>query len=145
LATAPFVHFAGWAPDSRWIAYWLSSKVDLDAQIPSTMPGGTLHFANVVTGESCITAQFVTSSAGEAEVHWSAEGEVIARVDADAFVGVPCQAEPFSAWAGDESADNKPIDPALSPDGRFRAHTTLQSSAEGVETFETALTSTNDT
>src|SRR5688572_26804615 len=76
LVTAPYIEFGGWSPDSQWIAYWVSSQEDVE-QPSNYMPGGTLNFMNVTTGETCAVSQFVTPDNRTAEVSWSEEIEAI--------------------------------------------------------------------
>lgn len=139
LATAPFVSFASWSPEGRWIAYWISSQEDLDNQEPYTMPGGTLHFANVATGESCAVPQIVRPTNRTGEVRWSAEVEAIVVVGERTFAGRPCQTEPYTELAAYVPDEDRSRDPALSPDGRYRAATDRLATEDGILTFETTL------
>jgi Tol biopolymer transport system component len=138
--TAAYIHFEDWSPDSRWLAYWLSSQEDLDNQLPGAMPGGTLHFADVATGETCAAPQFHSETDQAAFVDWVEDGRVVVVMGEQAFQGAPCQSEPFAALTDYRPEEDTQSDPTLSSDGRYRAATTLQSSANGVLTFETILT-----
>ena len=143
LVTAPYVRFDNWSPDSRWLAYWLSSQADVDSQFPYAMPGGTLHFANVQTGETCAAPQFHPATDRQALVEWSEDGAAVVLMIDEVFKGLPCQAGPFALLPDYTPAEQGRPDPALSPGGRYQAATALLSSSEnGVLTFETILTDT---
>jgi hypothetical protein len=141
-AAAAYIRFEGWSPDSRWLAYWLSSQEDVDHQLPGAMPGGTLHFADVATGQTCAAPQFHSETDQAACVDWVVDGRVVVVMGGQAFQGAPCQSKPFAALADYAPAGEAPPGPALSPDGRQRAATALVSSANGVLTFQTILTDT---
>jgi len=140
LATATAICFAGWSPDSRWMAYWASQE-DVDSA-PAHWPVGTLHFANVETGETCAVPELVRQGCGT--IGWSDDGAAIVHTVAGWFSGRPCQPEPYVALT-DYAPDEVQPDPALSPDGRYRATTVLQSSKDGIETFETSITAADET
>src|SRR5688572_11993438 len=74
LVTAPYLEFGSWSPDSQWIAYWVSSQEDME-QGANFMPGGTLNFKNVTTGDTCAVSQFVTADNRSANVYWSDDME----------------------------------------------------------------------
>lgn len=141
LATAPAIRFAGWSPDSRWVAYWVSSQEDVDSAL-AYWPVGALHFANVETGETCAVPELVSQDGGT--IGWSDEGAAIVSTAAGWFSGWPCQAEPYAALTDYAPNEGQTPDPALSPDGRYRATTVLQSSEDGIETFETTITTASD-
>ncbi len=145
LATGAFIHFDSWSPDGRWIAYWLSSPEDVTEQVPYAMPGGTLHFADVVTGEGCAAPQFQTEAANSAFVGWLEDGTAVVIVGEESFKGVPCQSEPFALFPDYRPEENADPDLALSPDGRYRASTALVSSRDAILTFETTLTADGET
>lgn len=143
LVTALFIQFASWSPDSQWMAYWVSSQDDVE-QPTNAMPGGTLNFMNLITGESCAVSQFRTPDNQAAEVYWSEEIEAIVVIGTNAFVGKPCQEQPYSKL--DNYLKEQPLnDPALSPDRQHHANTILQSNENGILTFETTITATNST
>lgn len=141
--TAPAIRFAGWSPDSRWVAYWVSSQQDVD-DAWAHFPAGTLHLANVETGESCAVPEFIMRDE-PITVHWSDDGAAIILTAEGTFTGRPCQEEPFAALAGHTPQGSPTPDPALSPDGRYRAATALQSSENGILTFETTLAASDET
>ncbi len=142
LATAPAIRFAGWSPDSRWVAYWAALQEDVENFAAYGFPTGTLHFVNVETGKSCVMPEF-TDGDGD-RIRWSDDGAAILFTDEGWFTGGPCQAEPYAPLADYTPEVGEHPDPALSPDGRYRAATTLLSSEGGVLTFETTLTPRDD-
>ena len=108
------------------------------------MPGGTLNFMNVTTGEICAVSQFVTPDNRTAEVIWSEESQVIVVIAKEAFAGRPCQAEPYRRL--DNYVPEQPLtDPALSPDRQYHADTALVSGENGILTFATTLTAVGST
>lgn len=138
VAAAAYISLAGWSPDSQWLAYWLSSAPEVEAQAAYGMPGGALYFTNIYTGELCPTT-LVTQREGEARVSWSETGQAQVTWPTGSVVGRPCQSAPFtpaSAGAPPPAA----ADPAVSPDGRYRATTTRTADQAGILTFETRLT-----
>jgi hypothetical protein len=137
LVTAPYLEFGSWSPDSQWIAYWVSSEADV-AQSTNFMPGGTLNFMNVATGEMCAVSQFVTPDNQSAQIYWSERMEVIIRMGEEAFTGKPCQNETYRQL--DDFITEPVPDPALSPSGEYHADTVLESSENGIVTFETSFT-----
>lgn len=138
-ATAGHINFAGWSPDGRWLAYWLSSHEDLNNQEPYAMPAGTLHFANVETGESCALPHFHTGADRSASVRWLNEDEVLVIMDAETWRGIPCQSDSFAPEANIPGEDEA-LDPALSPDGRFRAHSQETLEDNGTLSVVTTIT-----
>jgi hypothetical protein len=142
LVTAPYIQFASWSPDSQWFAYWISSQDDVE-QPTKAMPGGTLSFLNVITGESCAVSQFITPDNQAAQVVWSDQTEAIVVLDEDTFIGKPCQPEPYRPLEGYVREEKQLTDPALSPDGQHYANTILQSNENGILTFETTITATH--
>ncbi len=144
-AIAPYIRFESWSPDGQWMAYWSSSQQDVDNQVPYTMPGGTLHLANPESGQVCAVAQFHTETDGSASVQWGEDGSAIVVVGQEAFRGMPCQVEPFRALADYTPQQNESPDPAISPDGRYRATTALVSSQNGILTLDTSLTPSRET
>jgi hypothetical protein len=70
LVTAPYIEFGSWSPDSQWIAYWVSSQEDME-QPTNFMPGGTLNFRNVASGETCSVSQLARPDSQAANVYWS--------------------------------------------------------------------------
>jgi hypothetical protein len=139
LMEAPYIRFAGWSPDSLWIAYWLSSPEDVEAQLPYTMPGGTLHLTNVATGEGCALSHFHTEAAGLVKTAWNEDGTLAVFTEEGAFHGFPCREETFTLLETVTPPVNNGEDRALSPDGRFQATTTKQGVEGGILTFETVL------
>ena len=138
LVTAPYIEFGSWSPDAQWIAYWISSQEDVE-QPTNFMPGGTLNFRNVTTAETCAVPQFVRPDNRSAEVYWSDEMEAIVSINQEAFSGKPCQAEPFRKL--DNYVKEQPLtDPTLSPDGKYRAATSLESNENGILTLTTTIT-----
>ncbi len=146
LATAPAIRFAGWSPDSRWVAYWMSLQEDVDNYLSSGVsgfPAGTLHFTDVDTGESCAAPASVTRDP-ESRVQWSAEGAVMLFTPDGVLTGSPCQTDPYTTSSDYTPSDEQELDSALSPEGRYRAATVLQSSDGGILTFETTITTHDD-
>jgi hypothetical protein len=139
LVEAPYIRFAGWSPDGLWIAYWLSSPEDVEAQLPYTMPGGTLHLTNVATGEGCALSHFHTEAAGLVKTAWNEDGTLAVFTDEGAYQGFPCREEPFTLVETVTPPVTKGEDRAFSPDGRFQATTTKQAVEGGILTFETVL------
>jgi hypothetical protein len=137
LVTAPYLEFGSWSPDSQWIAYWVSSQEEAE-QPTNFMPGGTLHFRNVRTGETCAVSQFVRPDNRSALVYWSDEIEAIIAMGEVTFTGKPCQVEPYRQL--EDFVIDAPPNPAFSPDGDYYAGTMLESSENGILTFETTLT-----
>jgi hypothetical protein len=143
IATASVIRFAGWSPDSRWVAYWVSSQEDVDNSPPYSFPAGALHLANVEADESCAVPEFMSQDG--ATIHWSDDGAVIVGTVDGWFTGQPCQDKSYAPLA-DQAPDDSPApDPALSPDGLYRAVTALQSSDGGFLTFETTLAASDET
>jgi hypothetical protein len=141
LARAPAIHFAGWSPDSRWVAYWVSLQEDVDDYLSHGAPGfpaGTLHFTDVDTIVSCAAPASVTRDPGST-VQWSAEGAVMLVTPDGVLTGSPCQTDPYTTSSDYTPTDEEEVDLALSPDGRYRAATVLQSSEGGILTFETTI------
>ncbi len=143
-ASAAYIRFESWSPEGGWMAYWLSSPEDVAEQVPATMPGGTLHFANPGTGQTCAVPQFHTQTDRSAWVDWAKDGTAIVVTDEEAFWGVPCQAQPFAAWPDYSSAPSPEPDPALSPDRRYRVRTILVANESGRLTFRTDLLSSQE-
>jgi WD40 repeat protein len=139
LATAPAIRFAGWSPDSRWVAYWASSQEDVKDSAAYGSPAGTLHFVGAETGQICAASGIVARDR-TAGVHWSADGAVVIITADGVFTGRPCQAEPYTPLVDYVAQDGPQSDPARSPDGRYRAATMLTGSQGGILTFETTLT-----
>jgi hypothetical protein len=142
LVTAPYLEFGSWSPDSQWIAYWVSSEEDV-AQSTNFMPGGTLNFRNVISGETCAVSQFVTPDNQSATIYWSDAMEVIIALGEETFTGKPCQNETYRQL--DNFVTESPPDPALSPNGEYQAATVLETNENGILTFETTITATNST
>jgi hypothetical protein len=138
LVTGPYLEFGSWSPDSQWIAYWVSSQEDLE-QSTNFMPGGTLNFRNVTSGETCSVSQFTTPDNRNAKIYWSDEMEAIVAMGEETFTGKPCQAEPYRKL--DNYVAEELPNPALSPDGKYQVDTLLESSENGILTFETTITS----
>src|SRR5688572_6693001 len=142
LVTAPYIEFASWSPDSQWIAYWESSQEDVERPT-NGMPGGTLNFINVTTGEGCAVSQFVTAGSGTAKVYWSNEMEAIIAMGEETFTGKPCQSEAYRKLDGYVTEPLPNL--ALSPDGEYHADTLLESNENGMLTFETTITAAGST
>ena len=139
LVTAPYLEFGSWSPDSQWIAYWFSSQQDVQ-QATNFMPGGTLNFRNVTSGETCAVSQLVTPDNQSAKIYWSDEVEVIIAIGEETFAGKPCQIETYREL---DNFETEPVpNPGLSPAGEYHADTILQSSENSVLTFETTITAT---
>lgn len=141
--TAPYIEFGAWSPDSQWIAYWISSQEDVEKST-NFMPGGTLNFMNVTSGEICAVSQFVTPDNRTAEVIWSEESQVIVVMAKEAFAGRPCQAELYRRL-NNYVPEHPLTDPALSPDQQYHADTALISSENGILTFATTLATVGST
>lgn len=119
---AAFLTFDSWSPGGEWIAYWSSSLDAVESYQGYGMPGGILHFANVISGEDCPVPEIVSESAYLAQVRWMAEDSAELRLDGYRYVGKPCQTTPFRRSPAQETLPSQ--EPAgLSPDGRFRAVT----------------------
>lgn len=136
VAAAVYVSVAGWSPDSQWLAYWLTTDPEAPAQALGGMPGGVLHFTNIVTGALCPTT-LTTQQDGEGSVVWSPDNQVQVTTAAGVVMGAPCQTTPFTPTAP-ESPPALP-DPAVSPGGQYQAATRLLESANGRLSFETRL------
>jgi len=143
-ATSTYFLVAGWSPDSRWLAYWASTQEDIDAQLPAIMPGGTLHFHEAITGETCAMSQFHTTYSREASVQWPDDGSVIVAIPEGTYRGRPCQPEPFTLLTDYQPPQIEQSDPALSPDGRYRILSAQTASENGILTYETQLVSADD-
>ncbi|MEW6286215.1 MAG: hypothetical protein AB1509_08300 [Chloroflexota bacterium] len=138
VVTAPYIEFGSWSPDSQWIAYWVSSQEDVEKS-SNAMPGGTLNFMNVKTGDVCAVPQFVTPDNQSAKIFWSDEIEVIIAISEEAFAGRPCQTAVYRKLEK-FIQEEMPIDLAFSPDGQYRVHTLHKSNQHGILTFETTIT-----
>lgn len=136
IAAATFVNVAAWSPDSQWLAYWLTTDSEAPAQALGGMPGGVLHFTNILTGALCPTT-LTTQRADEGQVLWLADDQVQVTTAAGSVAGAPCQTTPFMPT----TAAPPPVlpNPALSPDGRYAAETRQLDAAAGQLTFATRL------
>jgi WD40 repeat protein len=143
-AAAAYIKVASWSPDGRWLAYWASDQADIDGQQPATMPGGMLHFHEVIVGETCTISQLQTPHDREASVQWSDDDSVIVVNPDGAYGGRPCQSEPFTLLTDYQPPQIAQTDPALSPDGRFRVLSTQTASENGILTFENQLVTVED-
>lgn len=121
LAEAGYFTIAGWSADSRWLAYWASSQADVDAWQPSMNPGGTLYFFDTTTNEICAMETVHTATDREAAVYWLPDNQVVVVLPTGTVAGQPCGSfSPLPDFVPPPPPDA--LDPALSPDGRFRAH-----------------------
>jgi Tol biopolymer transport system component len=143
VATGAAIRFAGWSPDSRWLAHWVYAEEDVQKFPPSMLPAGTLQITEITTGKGCAVTQFVGFKQPIA-MHWSEDGAVVIDTTTGILAGQPCQSEPFAPWDGampqDAASGDASRDPALSADGRYRAATALLHSEGGILTFETSVT-----
>jgi hypothetical protein len=138
LATAAYFTVAGWSADSRWLAYWVSADADVAAQQPATMPGGALNFVDAPTGEICVAEAIHTLTAREAAVYWQPGNQVVVVMPDGAFSGRPCR--PFTPSPDFAPPVTTPVvDPALSPGGRYRAHSTEAGNEDGTLAVTTTL------
>lgn len=117
LAKAAYFTFAGWSLDSQWIAYWASTQEDIEQWRPYTMPGGTLHFARISTGEICTVDTLHTETDREAAVYWQAGNRVGVVMPDGALAGQPCG--PFEQLPDGSPLPDAIEDVTLSPDGRY--------------------------
>ena len=143
-ATASYLEFESWSPDGRWLAYWLSSPDDVANQLPGVMPAGSLYFGDPATGQTCAAPQFHPDPGLPASVHWGEDGAAMVVMGEEAFSGLPCQAGPFAPFAYARPQEAGGPDRAPSPDNRYWANTGLVSRENGVLTFETTLTASQD-
>ncbi|MCB0000241.1 MAG: hypothetical protein KDE56_30965, partial [Anaerolineales bacterium] len=138
IAEAAYFTVAGWSADSQWLAYWASTRADVDAWQPQTMPGGTLRFANVISGEQCEAKELHTATDAEGAVYWQADNQVVASLPNGTFSGRPC--EPFTPLP--DFVPPQPAsaaDPSLSIDGRYRAATTSTTNDDNTLTVTTII------
>lgn len=141
LAKAGYFTVAGWSADSRWLAYWASTQADVDMQQPYAMPGGMLHFADTTTGEICAVDTLHTETDQEAAVYWQPDNQVVVVLPSGTFTGQPCK--PFALLA--DFVPPQPeagSDSALSPDGRFRAHSAESMNENGTVSVTTTIVDT---
>jgi len=138
LATAAYFAVAGWSTDSRWLAYWASTDADVGTQQPAMMPGGTLHFVDTTSGETCAAEALHTETDREAAVYWQPGNQVGVVMPDGAFSGQPCR--PFTPSPDFIPPVTTPVvDPTLSPGGRFRAHSAETGNEDGTLTVITTL------
>lgn len=137
LITAPYIDFGSWSPDGQWLAYWVSSQEDLERS-SNFMPGGTLNFRSVISGETCAVSEFATPDNQSAKIYWSESMEAIIIMGGETFAGKPCQTEPYRKLE-DFISESTP-DLSLSLNGKYRADTVLDSHDNGILTFETTVT-----
>lgn len=118
LLTAADIRVAGWSPDGRWLATWLSSQADIDNQAGYN-PGRTLSFTDVVSGQMCEMPQFHTEADQSGFVDWTEDGAAVVTIGESAYKGQPCQAEPFtsSPIPTPEQAESSAL--TTLPDGRY--------------------------
>jgi len=122
LATAASIEFAGWSPDSRWVAFWAFTQETID-NLPQNDGGpydmpGALHFYHLASGEMCEYPQIV--SFRHPVFAWQDDGcAAVLGDDGVVRVGMPC---------GDEFASLSELeglialgDPSLSPGHTYRA------------------------
>lgn len=98
LATASVIHFAGWSPDSRWVAYWTYTWEEIDALPdrggPFDYPPGVLHFSDLASGEACDYPYPASRLYSRPVFAWQADGRAAVLAD-DGVVraGAPCTDE----------------------------------------------------
>jgi hypothetical protein len=140
-ATGSYILVDGWSPDSQWLAYWRSSREDVNNIQPYTSPGGTLFLLNGLTGQICDMPHFHTTAAGTITLSWEVDNTLIIHEHEanQKWHGQPCQ--PGSFQLQNEPPDPPPAmaaDP-VSPDGRFYIQTELLGSVNTVLSYSTVL------
>lgn len=114
LVISPRLRFDSWSPDSQLIAYWLADGDDLPAH---------LAFINVRTNKICQHKEIRANGIESGNVRWL-EGNnatVVQNSGKTAFSGVPCGV--FSSTEILTTSEKE--EGQISPDGRYRADTTI--------------------
>jgi hypothetical protein len=142
-ATAAYIVVAGWSLDSQWLAYWLSTKTDVENMQPYTSPIGSLFVTNSITGERCSLPHFRFSDPDRFILNWEPDNNLILheRETNRQWRVRPCQPGTFAL--PDQPRPVRITDEGLSPDGRFHITTTttteLQNEEDNILTFSTVL------
>lgn len=125
------MRFDSWAPDSLWIAYWLSE----DDEHPAS-----LVFENVVSGETCQPEEVQAQSLGSGLLLWQEDGSVIVLPGGfpqGALKGFPCGA---FVPVEDVTLPDPRTRTSLSPDGRYLAEEINLEQVEGTFYMELQIT-----
>lgn len=145
LATAAVIQFAGWSPDSRWVAYWTYTWEEIDAMPdhggPFDYPPGVLHFHRPGTGLSCKYPYPTSYRYSHPVFAWQTDGRAAVWADDDLVrAGAPCGDE-FETLTGIEALIAV-RDPSISPGHTYRAETIEQEFDEETEvlSFLTIIT-----
>lgn len=133
--TAARIFPHSWSPDSRIFAYWIFTEEEV--ALDFTLPPGTLHFLNIIAGESCPSLVDVPYGYFDSTLTWLPDGRVQVRTEEGVMEGTPCHDNFILA----QSSHFTPANASLSPGGDYYIYTIESAQSRFTTTLTDAASS----